>query len=177
MKRISISIAPVLMMALLMTVLMMTATSAFATSKTYHLKGWFADAPTLAQGEHDLASAGAAKVCPSYGSWTDSFEPFTYIHTNYVFWQDYSATNVSFSVTCTFESVTHTFSGAWFADEGSIQDGENAIENDLRQSVCGGGNHKVTNMHFNRYTYIHTDYIFWQDYSATGISGSFTCDE
>jgi hypothetical protein len=173
MKRISFWIAPVLMM----TLLMMTPTSAFATSKTYHLKGWFADAPSVAQGERELASAGAAKVCPSYGSWTDSFEPFTYTHTNYVFWQDYSASNVSFSVTCTFESVTHNFSGAWFADEASIQDGENAIENDLRKSVCGGGNHKVTNMHFNRYTYIRTDYVFWQDYSATGISGSFTCDE
>ena len=158
-------------------VLMMTATSAFATSKTYNFNGWFADEPSVAQGEYDLASAQAARVCPSYGSWTDSFQPFTYTHTNFVFWQDYSASSVNFSVTCTWESVKRTFSGAWFADEGSVQDGENAIQNDLWQSVCGGGNHQLTNMHFNPFTYTHTDFVFWQDYSASGIIGSFTCDE
>lgn len=161
---------------LIVLVLMMTAMSAFATTKTYNFNGWFANESSVAQGEWDLASAQAAKVCPSYGSWTDSFQPFTYTHTNFVFWQDYSASNVNFSVTCTWESDTHTFSGAWFANEGSLQDGENAIENDLWQTVCGGGNHVLTNMHFNSFTYTHTDFFFWQDYSASGISGSFTCD-
>ena len=168
MKRISIWIA---------LVLMMTATSAFATSKTYNFNGWFADEPSVAQGEWDLASGQAAKVCPSYGSWTDSFQPFTYTHTNFVFWQDYSASNVNFSVTCTWESVNYTFSGAWFADEGSVQDGENAIQNHYWQNTCGGGNHQLTNMHFNSFTYTHTNFVFWQDYSASSISGSFTCDE
>ena len=91
MKRISIWIA---------LVLMMTATSAFATSKTYNFNGWFADEPSVAQGEWDLASPQAARVCPSYGSWTDSFQPFTYTHTNFVFWQDYSASSISGSFTC-----------------------------------------------------------------------------
>jgi hypothetical protein len=168
MKRISIWIA---------LVLMMTATSAFATSKTYNFNGWFADEPSVAQGEWDLASPQAARVCPSYGSWTDSFQPFTYTHTNFVFWQDYSASNVNFSVTCTWESVNYTFSGAWFADEGSVQDGENAIQNHYWQNTCGGGNHQLTNMHFNSFTYTHTNFVFWQDYSASSISGSFTCDE
>ena len=168
MKHISIWIA---------LVLMMTATSAFATSKTYNFNGWFANEPSVAAGEYALASGQAAKVCPSYGSWSDSFQSFTYTHTNFGFWQDYSASNVNFSVTCTWESVTHTFSGAWFANEGSVQDGENAIQGDYWQSTCGGGNHQLTNMHFNSFTYTHTNFGFWQDYSASGLSGSFTCDE
>jgi hypothetical protein len=158
-------------------VLMMSATSAFATSQTYNFNGWFADEPSVAAGEYALASAQAARVCPSYGTWTDSFEPFTYTWTNFFFWMDYSASNVNFSVTCTWESVNYTFSGAWFADEGSVQDGENAIQTDLWQDTCGGGNHWLTNMHFNSFTYTHTNFFFWQDYSASGISGSFTCDE
>jgi hypothetical protein len=168
MKHISIWIA---------LVLMTTATSAFANSKTYNFNGWFADESSVAAGEYALASGQAAKVCPSYGSWTDNFQPFTYTWTNFGLWMDYSASNVNFSVTCNWESVTHTFSGAWFADEGSVQDGENAIQGDEWQNVCGGGNHQLTNMHFNSFTYTHTDFGFWQDYSASGISGSFTCDE
>ena len=168
MNRISIWIA---------LVLMVTATSAFATTKTFTFDGWFADESSVAQGEWDLASVQAAKVCPSYGNWTDSFQPFTYTHTDFGFWQDYSASNVKFAVTCTWESEPRTFSGYWFADEGSVQDGENAIQNDLWEGVCGGGNHVLTSMHFNPFTYTHTNFVFWQDYSATGISGSFTCDE
>lgn len=168
MKRISIWIA---------LVLMMTATSAFATSKTYNFNGWFADEPSVAAGEYALASQAAAKVCPSYGSWTDSFQPFTYTWTNFVFWMDYSASSVNFSVTCNYESINYSFSGAWFANEGSVQDGENAIQNDYWQSTCGGGNHWLTNMHFNSFTYTHTNFGLWQDYSASSISGSFTCDE
>jgi hypothetical protein len=156
--------------------LVLTPTLAFANSKTYNFNGWFADESSVAAGENALASQAAAKVCPSYGSWTDSFQPFSYTHTNFVFWQDYSASNVNFSVTCTWQQVRHTFSGAWFANEGSVQDGENAIETDLWQNVCGGGNHQLTNMQFNSFTYTHTNFVFWQDYSATGISGSFTCD-
>jgi len=168
MKRISIWIV---------LVLMLTATSAFATSRTYNFNGWFADEPSVAAGEYALASQAAARVCPSYGTWTDSFQPFTYTHTNFVFWQDYSASNVNFSVTCNYDSINYTFSGAWFANEGSVQDGENAIQNDLWQNTCGGGGHWLTNMHFNPFTYTHTNYVFWQDYSASSISGSFTCDE
>jgi len=168
MKRISIWIA---------VVLMMTATSAFATTRTYNFNGWFADEPSVAAGEYALASGAAAKVCPSYGSWTDSFQPFTYTWTNFGFWMDYSASSVNFSVTCNYESVNYTFSGAWFADEGSVQDGENAIQNDLWQDTCGGGNHWLTNMHFNPFTYTYTNFVFWNDYSASSISGSFTCDE
>jgi len=168
MKRISIWIA---------LVLMMTATSAFATSRTYNFNGWFADEPSVAAGEYALASQAAARVCPSYGTWTDSFQPFTYTWTNFVFWMDYSASSVNFSVTCNYESINYTFSGAWFANEGSVQDGENAIQNDLWQNTCGGGSHWLTNMHFNPFTYTHTNFVFWQDYSASSISGSFTCDE
>ncbi len=168
MKRISIWIALALMLA---------ATPAFATSKTYNFNGWFADEPSVAAGEYALASGAAAKVCPSYGTWTDSFQPFSYTWTNFGFWMDYSAANVNFSVTCNYESINYTFSGAWFADEGSVQDGENAIQNDLWQGTCGGGNHWLTNMHFNTFYWTHTNYFFWQDYSASGISGSFTCDE
>ena len=168
MKRISIWIA---------LVLMMTATSAFATSRTYNFNGWFADEPSVAAGEWALASGQAARVCPSYGSWTDSFQPFTYTHTNFVFWQDYSASSVNFSVTCTWESINYSFSGAWFANEGSVQDGENAIQNYYWQNTCGGGSHQLTNMHFNSFSYTHTNYVFWQDYSASSISGSFTCEE
>ena len=156
--------------------LALAPTFAMANSKTYNFHGWFADESSVAAGEYALASQAAAKVCPSYGSWTDHFQSFTYTHTNFVLWQDYSASSVNFSVTCNWQQVTHTFSGAWFADEGSVQDGENAIETDLWQGVCGGGNHQLTNMHFNPYTYTHTNFVFWQDYSASGISGSFTCD-
>jgi uncharacterized protein YozE (UPF0346 family) len=170
MKRISIWIA---------VVMMMTATSAFATSKTYNFNGWFADESSVANGEYALASQAAAEVCPSYGSWTDSFQPFTYTLTEFDdIWKDYSAANVNFSVTCTYESVNYTFSGAWFADEGSVQDGENAIQNDLWQDTCGGGNHWLTNMHFNTFYWTLTEFDdIWKDYSASSISGSFTCDE
>jgi hypothetical protein len=168
MKRISIWIA---------LAMMLTATSAYATSKTYNFNGWFADEPSVAAGEYALASGAAAKVCPSYGSWTDSFQSFTYTWTNFGFWMDYSASSVNFSVTCNYESVNYTFSGAWFANEGSVQDGENAIQGDLWQNTCGGGNHQLTNMHFNPFTYTHTNFGFWQDYSASSVSGSFTCEE
>ena len=168
MKRISICIAMVLML---------TATSAFATTKTYNFNGWFANEPSVAAGEYALASGQAARVCPSYGTWTDHFQPFSYTWTNFGFWMDYSASNVNFSVTCNYESINYTFSGAWFANEGSVQDGENAIQHDLWQNTCGGGSHQLTNMHFNSFTYTHTDFGFWQDYSASSVSGSFTCEE
>lgn len=156
--------------------LVLSPTTASANSKTYNFTGWFADEPSVGAGEYALASQAAAKVCPAYGNWSDHFNSFTYTHTNFVFWQDYSASNVSFSVTCNWQQTTHYFQNAWFADEGSVQDGENAIENDLWQSVCGGGNHQITNMHFNSFSYTHTDFGLWQDYSASGLSGSFTCD-
>jgi hypothetical protein len=38
------------------------------------------------------------------------------------------------------------------------------------------GAFQLTNMHFNSFTYTHTNFVFWQDYSASGLSGSFTCD-
>ena len=147
-----------------------------ATSKTYNFNGWFADEPSVAAGEYALGSQAAAKVCPSYGSWTDHFQSFTYTWTNFVFWMDYSASNVNFSVTCTWQQTNHTFSGAWFADYGSVQDGLNAITNDLWQQDCGGGNHQISNVHFNSFTYTHTDFGLWQDYSASGLSGTYTCD-
>jgi hypothetical protein len=157
--------------------LTLSPTFAFANSQTYNFNGWFADESSVAAGEYALGSQAAAKVCPSYGTWSDSFQPFTYTWTDFGFWTDYSAANVNFSVTCTWQVVNYTFSGAAFEDYGSVQDGENAIQNDFWQNTCGGGNHQLTNMHFNPFYYTHTDFFFWQDYSASGISGSFTCDE
>jgi hypothetical protein len=151
-------------------------TFAFANSKTYNFTGSFEDYGSVAAGENAMASKAAAQVCPSYGNWSDSFQPFWYTYTNFVFWQDYSAANVNFSVTCSWQQVNYTFSGASFEDYGSVQDGENAIENDYWQSACGGGSHQISNFHFNTFYWTHTDYGLWQDYSAAGISGSFTCD-
>jgi len=156
--------------------LALAPTFASANSKTYNFTGWFADQPSVAAGEYYIASQAASRVCPSYGNWSDSFQSFTYTWTNFGFWTDYSAGHVNFSVTCTWQQVNYTFSGAAFENYGSVQDGENAIETDYWQSTCGGGNHQITNFHFNTFYWTHTDYGFWQDYSASGISGSFTCD-
>ena len=156
--------------------LAMAPVYANATSKTYNFNGWFADEPSVAAGENALASNAAGKVCPSYGSWTDHFNSFTYTWTNFVFWTDYSASSVTFSVTCNYTQTQHSFSGAWFADEGSVADGENDIIHDLWQDDCGGGNHQISNVHFNSFSWTHTDFGFWQDYSASGLSGTYTCD-
>ncbi|MGA2292524.1 hypothetical protein [Bradyrhizobium sp.] len=157
--------------------LTLSPTFAFADSKTYNFNGWFADESSVAAGENALGLQAAIKVCPSYGNYSQSFQPFTYTWTNFVLWTDYSAANVNFSVTCTWEQVNHTFSGASFEDYGSVQNGENAIQGDYWRNPCGGGKHLLTNMQFNQFSYTHTDFGFWQDYSASGISGSFTCDE
>ncbi len=158
--------------------LALTPTFASANSKTYNFIGWFSDEPSVAQGEYAAASDVAAKVCPSYGSWSDSFQPFSYTRMQPFIGPDsYSASNIKFSVTCTWQQVSQTFSDAWFSDYGSVQDGENAIESSLRNSACGGGNHQLTNIQFNPFSYTRMHPFIGSDsYSASGISGSFTCD-
>jgi len=159
--------------------LALSPTFAFANSKTYNFTGSFVDYGSLSSAEYALASKAAGQVCPGYGNWTDSFQSFEYTLTEFDdTWKDYSATGVHFSVTCNWQQVNYTFSGAAFNDQGSVQDGENAIENDYWQQTCGDSNHQLTNMHFNSFEYIH-EHTWWgaNYYSATSISGSFTCDE
>jgi hypothetical protein len=160
----------------------MAPTMAFAgSSGPFNFTGNFWNQPSVAQGEYALASQAAAQVCPSYGNWTDNFQSFDYIHYSFLGWNWYDATNVHFSVSCNWQSASYTFSGAYFYDYDSVQDGENAIENYYWQNTCGGGNHRITNFHFNPFEYIVVNHQFLgitysTTYTATGISGSFTCD-
>ena len=175
MKRISTTQLTAIWMSF---VLMMAPTIALANTATYNFQGSFVDYSSLAAGEYAMVSQAAAKVCPSYGNWSDSIKPFDYTHTYFDdIWNDYSANPVYFSITCNWQSVNHTFSGAYFVNYGSIQDGLNAIQNDLWEQDCGGGNHQLTNMHFNSFYWTETYFDgIWHDYSATGISGSYTCE-
>jgi len=159
--------------------LALTPSLASASSKTFNFTGSFSDYGSLGSGEYALASKAAAEVC-SYGNWSDSFKPFSYTLQT---WLDgaideYSASNVSFSVTCTWQQLSYNFTGGWFSDEGSVQDGENDIENYYWKNTCGDSNHQLTNMHFNSFEYIVTSYLFgaFKTYAASNISGSFTCD-
>ena len=160
--------------------LALTPTLARANSQTYNFTGSFSDYGSLAAGEYALASKAAGEVC-SYGNWTDNFQPFQYTYQTWLGGaiQYYSASNVQFSVTCTWQQISYTFSGGWFSDEGSVQDGENAIENYYWQNTCGDSNHQLTNIHFNPFEYIVTSYVFglYKTYAASNISGSFTCEE
>lgn len=75
---------------------------------------------------------------------------------------------------------TFTYSGAWFHDASSVQEGENWIENAWSSDACGGG--PLSSVQFNPYTY--TIWYFTLNpkvqgypmfYSAKHVSGKFTC--
>ncbi len=72
----------------------------------------------------------------------------------------------------TYHPTKHTYKGAWFANQPSLEAGEAAIAEDLHKQRCHG--HPISNVTFVLSNVTHENDVFVQLYGAE-VRGSYEC--